>query len=142
MGRRRQRGFTITEALITLLILAIGLAGVSRLQREVLRGFGQAKARSEALALAEQQLETLRTVTQPEAYSADDSGELLHLAGTNSRYDLHWQITPASLGDHYRLHISVQWQDPAGDQEITLDAIIPATDPALPARVLSLAPAP
>lgn len=137
MAPGRQAGFTITEALITLLILAIGLAGVSRLQRETQRGFGQAKARSEALALAERKLESLRTITTADPYQADDSGQAEGLAGSNSRYDLIWRITPDALAARYRIRVTVRWQDPAGEQRISLDGIVPATDPALPGQVLS-----
>ena len=53
------RGFTLVESLVTLSILGVGVAGVTRLQVDLLRAAGQAKARSEALAQVEQRLETL-----------------------------------------------------------------------------------
>lgn len=142
MAPGRQAGFTITEALITLLILAIGLAGVSRLQRETQRGFGQAKARSEALALAEQKLETLRAVTVAAPYEGNAGGQTLGLSGSNSRYDLFWRINPDVLGTSYRIRVTTRWRDQAGEQRIMLEGTVPATDPALPGQVLSSAAAP
>ncbi len=138
----RQCGFTIIESLITLLILAIGLAGVSRLQLELLRAAGQTRHRTEALALAEGQLEALRIINRPSPYTAGDSGATNDIPGTNARFDLDWQITPATLGSHYRIRVTSHWQDREGSHQVALDTIIPATDPAQSARIFSSSPSP
>jgi Tfp pilus assembly protein PilV len=134
--RTRQFGCTLTEALITLAILSFGVAGVARLQLDLLRATGQGKARTEALALAEARIEQLRTITRPDPYGTT-SGSELNLAGSNSRFDLQWTIDRSPSGAHYDVRVSTHWRDARGlNQEVRLDTLLPATDPAWAARTL------
>ncbi|MCW9057276.1 MAG: prepilin-type N-terminal cleavage/methylation domain-containing protein [Gammaproteobacteria bacterium] len=134
--RQRQRGCTLTEALVTLAILSFGIAGVAQLQLDLLRATGQGKTRTEALALAQAHIEQLRTITRPDPYGAT-SGSSLGLAGSNGRFDVHWTITPATGGARYAVQVSAHWTDAQGlNRQVWLDTLLPATDPAWAARTL------
>jgi hypothetical protein len=134
-ARRPQGGCTLTEALITLAILSFGVASIVRLQLDLLLATGQGKARTEALALVEARLEQLRVVAREDPYISS-SGSEIDLDGSNSRFELHWSIDPASGGVHYALQVATRWIDPRGEtQELTLESLLPSSDPAWAARV-------
>lgn len=132
----RQCGATLTEVLVTLAILSFGVTGVARMQLDLLLATGQGKARTEALTLVEAKLEALRTTTQPNPYgktSDTQSG----LTGSNSIFELHWDIEPTHGGVHYKVWVGAGWEDPRGiRQELRIDTLVPATDPAWAARTL------
>ena len=52
VGRSRQRGFTIVEALVALVILAVGMLGIASLYVTTLRASGSAASRMQAINLA------------------------------------------------------------------------------------------
>lgn len=54
------RGFSLIEVLITVAVLAVGLAAMARFQGTALQASSLAKDRNEAAALAEQKIEQLR----------------------------------------------------------------------------------
>ena len=58
---RVQRGFSLLEVMIAVLVLAIGLLGLSPLQANGLRANGSAQQRSQAVALAYDMMERLRS---------------------------------------------------------------------------------
>jgi Tfp pilus assembly protein PilV len=132
----RQCGCTLTEALVTLAILSFGVAGVTRLQLDLVRATGQGKARTEALALAQARLEQLRGITRPDPYLETEDAEL-DIHGSNSYFDLHWTIAPVPGGARYAVQVGTKWTDARGEeQEVTLDTLLPAADPAWTARTL------
>lgn len=56
-----RRGFSLIEVLIAVLVLSVGLLALGALQASLVRSSTESKARSVALAIAEQQLEGMRT---------------------------------------------------------------------------------
>jgi Tfp pilus assembly protein PilV len=133
---RRQCGCTLTEALVTLAILSFGVAGVTHLQLDLVRATGEGKARTEALALAQARLEQLRGITRPDPYPETDAVEL-DIHGSNSDFDLHWRIVPVAGGARYLVQVGTKWTDARGlEQEVRLDTLLPAADPAWTARTL------
>lgn len=136
MAPSRQSGFTLTEALITLAILSFAMTGILQLHANLLLATGLGKARSEALALAEARLETLRSVTEAAPYEPT-SDSLPDLAGTNSLFELQWDIAPVEGGALYALQARVRWTDAQGTQrEVWLPSRLPTRDPAWVARAL------
>ena len=60
-GKRRQRGFTLLEILVALLVLSIGLLGLAGLQTFSLRNNHSALLRSQAVVLAYDALDRMRS---------------------------------------------------------------------------------
>ncbi|MBL1278547.1 MAG: type IV pilus modification protein PilV [Ectothiorhodospiraceae bacterium] len=77
--QQKQKGFTLIEVLVTLVILAIGLLGLAGLQAASLQHNNSAYQRSQATFLAYEMLDRMRSNPQgleADVYNAIDTGSL------------------------------------------------------------------
>jgi Tfp pilus assembly protein PilV len=146
----RQRGLSLLEALIALLVLSLGLLAVARLQPQLRQHAELSRQRSEALRLAQEDVERLRSFSVLGAATGSrsfadigaaqrsvdaDSGLL-----TNSRYRVTRDIAATATPNAKEVSVTVDWLDRGGaTQQVTLASMIAAGDPVL-AGVLSLSP--
>lgn len=76
-GARGQRGFSLVEALIALIVLAIGLLGIAGLYVETLRASRSALFRTQAVTLAADLADRIRANRQPaNAYTGGGANAL------------------------------------------------------------------
>jgi Tfp pilus assembly protein PilV len=129
----RQRGVSLLEALLAFLTLSLGMLALSRLQTDLRASADAARERSEAVRLAQVDVEGLRSFA--------DS------AGWNSIADATVDVTPAASSTAYTLERAVQtrsdpavkavqvtlhWNDRQGtSQQWRLSTLITGHDPAL-----------
>ena len=59
----KQRGFSLIEALIALLVMAFGMLALAGMQASVSYGGDMAKQRGEAMRLAQERIEQMRSYT-------------------------------------------------------------------------------
>lgn len=137
---RRQRGFTLIEALIALGITAFGLLALAGMQLMLARNADIARQRGEATRLAEQQIETMRSYTT----IATTSGQLAWddlassptatpetIAGGNATFTRTWTLSGAATDAMRRVSVTLSWVDRANvTQTVTLNSVIAQTDPA------------
>ena len=64
--QRLQRGLSLVEVFVALLVLSVGLIALAKLQVDLVRGSSDARTRTTALALAEEKIEDLRTFALPD----------------------------------------------------------------------------
>jgi type IV pilus assembly protein PilV len=92
---RKQRGFTLIEVLVTVVLISGGLLGVAALQLTTLRGNQEAYVRSQASVLASDILDRIRA--NPFAFRLDEYNVALNGTGvdrTRAGQDLRaWQDT-------------------------------------------------
>jgi type IV pilus assembly protein PilV len=127
-NRRRIRGFTLVEALVTLLVLSIGLLGVAVLQLTSLRANHSASMRSQATLLAYEVVDRMRA-NRNRALAGDYDIDLGDTPGTGTvaEDDLDmWKTNLATLpeGDgaierdvvdgQTIFIVTVQWDDSRG----------------------------
>lgn len=125
----RQRGLGLVDALLGLLVLTLGLLAVLRLQPELRRHAELARQRSEAVRLAQAEVESLRAA--PGAPAEDD--RLVDPALASTRYRLVRRVDAAAWPNAVALAVSVQWNAPDGaPQQLTLATLLATLDPALP----------
>ena len=152
---RRQRGVTLIEAMVAMVIMAFGMVALIGLQGQMRRSADLAKQRGEALRLAQQQMEQLRSFSVLTAQNTDPPDTLAFDdivtpdnptvgAGdpeSNAVYTLTRTVTPvveqAMTGQpatvtRLSLRVIVEWIDRANDaQRVQLDSFINRAAPGL-----------
>ena len=131
----RQRGFTILEAMVALLVAAFGLLGLVGLQVTLSRNADVAKQRGEATRLAEEKLEDLRYFTAIDATQGQESWAQLSDGTDTATTNVAFSRTvtlDGSTSDTMRFaQVSVNWVDRANErQSVVMRSVVSRTDPA------------
>lgn len=144
--KRGQFGFTIIEALISLVIMGFGILSLAGMQTALSRNADDAKQRTEAVRLAQEKIEAFRSYTGIAStvvgqattsitalnWNALVSGtESIDPHTTNTTYTRTWTIGGSS-GDPMRgLTVNMAWTDRAGEpQTVSISSVLSKTDPA------------
>ncbi|MEK8050469.1 prepilin-type N-terminal cleavage/methylation domain-containing protein [Ideonella sp. DXS22W] len=132
-GAGAGRGFTLLEALVALALVAISLMGLMRLYSTLSRGEDDARQRGEAVLLAQDRLEQLRSYTSIDG--ASNSWNTLasgsDTASSNTSFTRRWTLGGASTDPMRAVSVQMSWTDRAGGtQQFSLDSVISRTDPA------------
>lgn len=144
---KRQRGVTLIEALVALLVMSFGMVALVGLMANLRRGGDVAKQRGEAMRIAQAELARLRAFAILQRPAGDtttqdyDNGVVKADArdvpseNSNATYTLTRDVTPLVKGLAEPLartvSVTVTWQDRANQQgRIKLDSVISRTDPA------------
>ncbi|HET6599601.1 MAG TPA: prepilin-type N-terminal cleavage/methylation domain-containing protein, partial [Burkholderiaceae bacterium] len=144
----RQRGVTLVEALIAFLVLSLGTLAMARVQAQFRMEADIARQRSEAVRLAQEDIETLRAFSVFAAASGARAWASIASASnvvdsstgyaSNTRYTVARNV--AALPNAKTVHVAVHWADRGGAaQQVVLNSIISASDPAR-AGALAIAP--
>lgn len=139
ISKRGQSGFTIIEALISLIIMGFGILSLSGMQMSLSRSADDAKQRTEAVRLAQEKIEFFRSYTgiattlvaQGTALNWNALVDGTDTITTNATYNRSWTIG-GGIGDPMRsLTVGVGWTNRAGQaQAVSLSSILSKTDPA------------
>lgn len=129
-----QRGFTLIEALVSLLVLAFGLLAIASFQITLSRNSDVAKQRTEATRLAQEKLEQLRTYPTLTVYGnqmVSSTNLTQETITTNTDFTRSWAVTTAGSVDTGRtLTVTVAWADRTGaTQQVQLFSNISSSDP-------------
>ena len=161
--RNKSRGVTLIEILVAILVMAVALLALANLQTKISRSASNAKGRTVAVYLAEQQIETMRNYDAVEsgfgtaAFEdiADSTSTLLStVAGTN--YSVSWlvtdywfDVTGANLltsapvvgqtPDFKAVTVTADWQDVSDDPntQVVVRGIISSVDPTQSGRLVA-----
>lgn len=146
--RRQQLGFSVVEALIALAIMGFGILGLAGMQAALSRNADVAKQRSEALRLAQEKIEELRSYTGIAATASIPSQTIntnllnwnaLSSASdvpsnnitTNTVYTRTWNLSGNASDPLRNLTVNVEWVDRASDPaSVPLSTILAKSDPA------------
>ena len=139
---RRQRGTTLLEALIAFLVLSLGMLAIARMQSHLRVDADLARQRSEAIRLAQEEIETLRAFStisaSPGARSFDGIANASRSVSGIATYALIRQIEPIGRPRAKAVSVTVSWTDSTGTpQHIELHTLISGSDPALGAALSS-----
>ena len=139
--RVRQAGLILLEALIASTVLAIGLLGLARWQLQLRADTALAGQRSEAVRIAEAELEALRAFASVDATAGTSSFTAITSrtreepavgAANPVPWRITWRIDSTPVADTKDAAIEVGWRDRAGrSQRVVLNAIVLGQDPAL-----------
>ena len=108
---KRKYGFVLIDAMIAMVVVAIGLFGVAKLNSVMLEGTGIAKTRAEAIHLAEEKIEQCRTNQPPftkcisSTLSSKES-----LTGVNQSFTREWRVENVDVANQpAKLSVCVTW---------------------------------
>jgi type II secretory pathway pseudopilin PulG len=134
----RRCGFVLIEALIALLIVSFGLLAVSKLQVLSTSGAGEAKSRSEAMALSQKKLEEVRNILVKAGFTGAplNTGSAT-VTGTNATYAMAWTVSTPNAGLEQRLlQLTTTWTDRFNvQQRLDLNSLIAWDDPGAQAKL-------
>ncbi|MCL6264416.1 hypothetical protein [Craterilacuibacter sp. RT1T] len=138
--RTRRYGYILLEALLALLLLAVGLLAGLRLASNTLSSSAEAKARAFAQYYAADKLESLRALINAGEYqrsACPSAGSLLVSSGAAEQttvqgtiFSRSWQVAPQCAPNYQTLRVEVTWQDKTGPHSIELASLLTWSDPA------------
>ncbi len=133
-----QRGFTLVEAMIALVIFAAGIIALSKFQSTVTLSGGLAKARTEALAAAQEKIEDLKHYKSLIEYDAIASTVTPHetVVGKNATFTRQVTVTEYIDPGYKLVQVDVTWTDRLGNQSVTLKTNISESDPEASAELM------
>ena len=130
-------GFTLVELMAALTILAVGVVGAVGVMGSSMRVAGTTGARSKGVAVATQQLETLRAIPYDQLVPAasGDSFTTVERRIENRVYTVKWvvtlenEVTPGqtgtlSTGAYKKAFVWVSWTDEAGVHDVHQTTLI------------------
>jgi hypothetical protein len=120
-----ERGVTLLETAIALLVIAFGLLAMGRLQIGMALGVEHARARTEALQHARSAMEALRAQPYADMAAGVDLPPVMGAVA----YEREWAVE-AGAGDRFnRLAVTVRWHDRRGEpQSLTLASLVADAD--------------
>ena len=139
-----QRGVGLIEALIAFLVLSLGMLAIARVQSDMRAHAELARQRTEAVRIAQQDIETLRAYSVLTSTAGARSYDQIAPASATidsiapTRYDLARQVVAAADGQAASVTVTVRWNDRRGEsQHATLASLIARGGPALAAALQS-----
>ena len=143
--RHAQRGTTLLEGLVAFLVLALGMLSVVRVQSQLRLGSDLARQTSEAVRIAQEEVEKMRAFSVialragANAYASLTSGSSTVDAGTqsgrNTGYVLTREVNAADAPASKNANVRVAWDDRTGArQQVILTTIIAGHDRRTPAH--------
>jgi prepilin-type N-terminal cleavage/methylation domain-containing protein len=121
-GRRRRRrsaqdGFTLVEVLIAILLSVVAIVGMMGLYRVQTTSSSFSRHNTEATALAENEIEGLRTLgttaTPGSAVNVNAQGS------SGGIYTVNWSFSPISGYEVGSATVTVQWVEEGGSETVS-----------------------
>lgn len=153
-SRTQQHGVSLIEALIALVIMAVGILSIAKLNSFLIDVGGQAKARAQAVQLAEAKVEEWRSIivnssfnsvpstcpppVPPTVVGSETLTSVFAVGQSSAQFTRAWSIEKTcSLSDEVtgaRVEVTVSWLDRASvTQSVTVSSLIAWDDPGMAA---------
>lgn len=134
------KGYILIEAIVSMMVLALGFLGIAKMQTSVVNASSEAKARAEAMTLAQARIDTLRIIArQSEHFSSGcTAGTILRnsitpavTTGVNATFSETWTVARTCVpSPRHQVQVLVTWTDSRnGLQTVRLDSVIAWNDP-------------
>lgn len=134
--RRRMlnKGVVLIEALISVVVLGIGMVALAQLQGTLVAGSGLSKARTEAVQLGQAKIEELRNLAIQTQHTNIAAGNDT-VDGVNAQFARAWTVSGTSAKS---IEVSVSWTDMTNvSQTVKVSGIVTWDDPKLAVNLAS-----
>lgn len=131
---RQERGLSTIDALVAAAVLGLGMLGLARLHGDLRSSAEAARERSEAVRLAQQDLEELRAFTTVSAWASYADAEPTDVTppGATTRYLRERSVRALDDVGVKAVRVTLRWSDRRGGaQSLVLQTLIAGSDPAL-----------
>lgn len=121
--RRTEQAFTLVEVMVALVVLMIGMLGMISLVRTSFIASRASRTSNEAAVLAEQQLETLRTIPVVAGQNTTeivDGRGLPSADGPYTRTTTVVTTTSGVLGTMLLVTVNLSWDEDGATRNVTL----------------------
>lgn len=125
---RYQTGIALIEVVIGLFVMGFGLVALAMFSNGLFSDSGQVKAKTEALQLAQQEIEILREDAESDGLTTITEETGRTIPGVNASYNLVSSIAFVTDPDHATISVAVSWTDKQGDQSVSLNSLIAVSD--------------
>lgn len=119
------RGFVLLEALIALVIFAVGLLAIAAFQGNLIKTSAESRAYTEAMHIAQGKLDELRSLAWDSL--TEEVGGTERRLGSNETFMVAWTVSPDSdpeQGLPYRLvEVTVETEDSAARRDVEYEPI-------------------
>ena len=128
---RREKGFTLLEVMIAIVILTFGILAVASMQTSSINGNSVANRLTEGTSWAGNKMEELLTIPDADAQlSSGTHGPETVMSGAIS-YDVNWEVIDSvdpsnPLEDAKLIIVTVTWQDKGYSKSTQLRCIRPS----------------
>ena len=124
--RRRDRGFTLLETTIALMIFCFALTGIASLTKSNVQTNAQARYFGAASDLAQQKLEDLRAGGYTAAASSAANESLNEIGGATgvTLFTRSWTVAAGALANTKTLTSTVSWSDTLGTHQVQMTSIL------------------
>ncbi|NEX21539.1 hypothetical protein G3480_14680 [Thiorhodococcus mannitoliphagus] len=131
IGIHKERGFTLSEAMISLTLLTSGLLALAQFQGEVHESSRSAKARTYAISLAQQKLEALRHQAVLDYATIESGGDRPPIEpGSSTEFHRHWTVAAHANPDFKDVKVYTEWQSTKGEpQSVGVSSILTPSRP-------------
>jgi len=139
--QRKQRGFSIIEALIAAVVVSVGLLGAAKFQAKMIKTGSTVKDRTLALSAANEYIEQYRVdyakvMSDVPAYGSETPNISTGATGTLVRS---WTITPNNTPNYNAVNVNVAWMDASGDNpSVALATYVNRGHPIMSGRLLMM----
>lgn len=123
---QRQHGLALVEAMVAFMVVTAGVLGVLKINATLLSSTGQSKARAEAVAIAQAQLEQARNYNLQTACTdtALDSPADSTIDGINEVFTLSSTFANNDTDGWKDVSVCVRWRDGSCDPDVPGDRVL------------------
>jgi prepilin-type N-terminal cleavage/methylation domain-containing protein len=127
--QRNIKGFTLIELVIAILVFAIGIMGVAKMQSESVRANSYSMQLTEAVNIAQDHLENLRGLAFTHTSMSTTAHNTSSPAFRGLTYNLSWRIAdPGTTPPSRNVFVFVRWQDKSINHHVDFEMVCDELD--------------
>jgi prepilin-type N-terminal cleavage/methylation domain-containing protein len=130
--RKAHCGFTLIEAMISVLVLSVGLLGLAQLQARLSMASSRLQASTQAYVLGASGIEQSLILAASDADASEETSAVVVTPATRFETATALTRTERMINTEFR----VRWEDPSGRHEVRLETLANSEPDVIDTRLL------